>query len=214
MALISCSECNAQISSNAAACIKCGNPLTAASATPAAPARDNPTLRSPHKKSSKGLKIAGVAIVVIAAIAIFAPKENSDPTGQSRALQEAANSGSGATAAPAAPVAETPPSDACAKDDLQCLGDKGVIAAGIYCKDRIARLAEHDVKWTDGTFDMKFSQFRWADKSAGTITYIGDKAEFQNGFGAYTPVVYECDLAGDGKTVLDARVSEGRLPAR
>lgn len=104
---------------------------------------------------------------------------------------------------------ETP---SCAKDDLQCLGDKGIVGAGVYCKDPVERLAEHDVKWTDGTFETKFSRFRWADKPNGVITYIGDKAQFQNGFGAYTNVIYECDLASDDKTVLDARVSEGRLP--
>ena len=101
----------------------------------------------------------------------------------------------------------------CAKYDLQCLGDKGTIAAGIYCKDPVERMATHVVKWTDGTFEMKFSRFRWADQTAGTITYVGDKAEFQNGFGVYTPVIYECDLANDGKTVLDVRVREGRLPS-
>jgi len=100
----------------------------------------------------------------------------------------------------------------CAKDDLQCLGDKAVVAAGVYCKDPIERLAKHSVRWTDGTFETKFSRFRWADKAAGRLTMIGDKAEFQNGFGAYTPVTYECDLDNDGKTVLDVRVREGRLP--
>ncbi|MGF6664984.1 hypothetical protein QF000_006652 [Paraburkholderia atlantica] len=101
---------------------------------------------------------------------------------------------------------------ACKSDDLQCLGDKGVVAAGVYCKDKVERLATHSVRWTDGTFDTKFSRFRWADKAAGTITYVGDKAEFQNGFGAFTPVTYECDLASDNKTVLAVRAHEGRLP--
>ncbi|MEQ1663206.1 MAG: zinc ribbon domain-containing protein [Thiobacillus sp.] len=100
----------------------------------------------------------------------------------------------------------------CKADDLQCLGDKGIIAAGVYCKDSIERLAKHSVKWTDGTFETKFSRFRWRNKAKGEITYIGDKAEFQNGFGAFTPVVYECVMAADSKTILDARVrGEGRL---
>jgi ribosomal protein L40E len=102
--------------------------------------------------------------------------------------------------------------EVCKSDDLQCLGDKGVVGAGVYCKDSIERMAKHSVRWTDGTFEMKFSRFRWADQAAGEITYIGDKAEFQNGFGAYTPVTYECDMAADNKTVLDVRVHEGRLP--
>lgn len=100
----------------------------------------------------------------------------------------------------------------CAKDDLACIGNKGTIAAGIYCKDKIEALASHSVRWTDGTFEPKFSRFRWKNKSAGIITYIGGKAEFQNGFGAYTPVIYQCDLDSDNKTVLNVSASEGRLP--
>ena len=42
------------------------------------------------------------------------------------------------------------------------------------------------MKWTGGNFAMKFSRFRWTDEPGGPITYIGDKAEFQNDFGAYT----------------------------
>ncbi|MBR8435238.1 zinc ribbon domain-containing protein [Burkholderia cenocepacia] len=101
---------------------------------------------------------------------------------------------------------------ACAKDDLQCLGEKGSIAASVYCKDPIERLAAHDVKWTDGTFDLKFSRLKWKDKAEGIITYVGDKVKFQNGFGAYSPMIYECDLAADNKTVLAVRAFEGRLP--
>lgn len=112
----------------------------------------------------------------------------------------------------AAPKKEPEKPATCKSDDLQCLGDKGVVGAGVYCKDPVERMASHSVRWTDGTFEMKFSRFRWADKEAGTITYVGDKAEFQNGFGAYTPVTYECDMAADNKTVLDVRVHEGRLP--
>lgn len=101
----------------------------------------------------------------------------------------------------------------CKSDDLQCLGDKGIVGASVYCQDAIEKFAAHSVKWTDGTFEMKFSRFRWHDKAKGEITYVGDKAEFQNGFGAFTPVIYECDMGPDTKTVLDARVlGEGRLP--
>jgi hypothetical protein len=99
----------------------------------------------------------------------------------------------------------------CANDDLQCRGNKAVVAAGIYCKAPIERLAKHSVRWTEGTFEIKFSHFQWVDKAASQLTVIGDKVESQNGFGAYSPMIYECDLGSDGKTVLDVRVSEGRL---
>ncbi|MES2614684.1 MAG: zinc ribbon domain-containing protein [Bdellovibrionota bacterium] len=104
-----------------------------------------------------------------------------------------------------------PPSE-CQKTDLQCLGDRAVVAAGVYCKDPVERMAKQSVRWVDGTFETKFSQVRWLDKRTGKLTLIGDRAEFQNGFGAYTPVIYECDMDSDGKTVLAVRVREGRLP--
>lgn len=102
--------------------------------------------------------------------------------------------------------------ESCKPDDLICIGSKGVIGASIYCKRAVENMAKHNVKWTDETFEQKFSRFRWKNMGTGEITYIGDRAEFQNGFGAYTPVIYECDMAQDNKTVLDVRVSEGRLP--
>ncbi len=100
----------------------------------------------------------------------------------------------------------------CSKDDLQCLGEKGTVAAGIYCKIPIERLAAHIVKWTGGTYEMKFSRFRWTDEPGGPITYIGDKAEFRNDVGTYTPIIYRCDVASDGKTVLAVGATAGRLP--
>jgi hypothetical protein len=99
----------------------------------------------------------------------------------------------------------------CNTDDLQCLGDKGTAAAALYCKAPIERLATHVVKWTGGTFETEFSWFRWTDEPGGPITYIGDKAEFRNDVGVYTPVIYQCDVAGDGKTVLAVRATAGRL---
>ena len=102
----------------------------------------------------------------------------------------------------------------CAVNDLSCRGEEGVVHASVYCQDPIERLATHSVKWTDGMIELKFSRYRWTDQPGGNITYLGDKAEFQNGFGAYTPMIYACDMGPDGKTVLDARIlSEGRLPA-
>lgn len=97
----------------------------------------------------------------------------------------------------------------CAADDLRCIGRKFEIYAGYNCKRQVERFAKYNVKWIDSTFDAKY--FRWANKVAGTVTLVGDSVQFQNGFGAYMPVTYECDLSADGKTVLDVRVHEGRL---
>lgn len=95
--------------------------------------------------------------------------------------------------------------------DIGCLAEREASAAGVYCAGDVEKLAVHSVHWTEG-FGARFSRYRWKDQAAGVITFIGDRAEFQNGFGAYTPVTYECDFKPDTKTVLDVRASEGRLP--
>ncbi|WP_248324887.1 zinc-ribbon domain-containing protein [Caballeronia sp. Sq4a] len=191
MALVKCGECGAEISDKAAACVKCGAPVETADHETKPPQSIKAV--PPVASKSKGKTGCGpivIAFLLIVGYAIYSSSSDDKKGGASEPSKEAA----------------------CAKDDLSCLGNKGVIAAGIYCKDPVERLAKHSVKWTDGTFDMKFSRFRWADKRTGVVTYIGDKAQFQNGFGAYTNVVYECDLANDGKSVIDVRVEEGRLP--
>ena len=104
-----------------------------------------------------------------------------------------------------------PVADIDCQKELQCWGDKHLIAAGVYCKDSVARLAKFDARWTDGTLEPKFSKFRWLDKNAGTLTFIGDKIEFQNGFGAYQAHVYECDFAPATHSVLAVRAQPGRI---
>lgn len=85
------------------------------------------------------------------------------------------------------------------------------MAAGVYCKDSVEKLAQYSSRWTDGTFETKFSHFRWLNEEQATITFIGDKIEFQNGFGAYQTHTYECEFDPESKTILDVRASPGRL---
>ena len=168
-------------------CHECGNDVSSEAKT--CPKCGAPVV-PPPKVETKQEKVIGniVAALIIGATIFYFASGNSDSKTDSKKAE-----------------------NECAAADLSCLANKGVIAAGVYCKDAVERFALHSVRWTDGTFDMKFSRFRWANEADGTITYIGDKVEFQNGFGAYSPMIYECDLAKDGKTVMAARVHEGRL---
>jgi hypothetical protein len=57
--------------------------------------------------------------------------------------------------------------------------------------------------------EAKFSHFRWKNaenRDAGIVTYIGDKVKFQNGYGAWQRVTYECDFDPTGESVLDIRI--------
>jgi hypothetical protein len=112
---------------------------------------------------------------------------------------------------PASPPAVVVDSDASCRSDLKCFAEKQTGSASVYCKGPVERLAKHDFEWTDGFLEPKFSHYRWKDKENGIVTHIGDKIKFQNGFGAWGHYTYECDLASDGKTVLDVRARPGRL---
>ncbi|MBH3308907.1 hypothetical protein MXB02_10000 [Pseudomonas mosselii] len=101
--------------------------------------------------------------------------------------------------------------DATCKKDLQCWGDKQGIAAGVYCKDPVTKLGKYSARWTDGMLEPKFSRFRWLDQKAGTLTFIGDKIEFQNGFGAFQKHIYECDFNPANNQVLAVRAEPGQL---
>jgi len=67
------------------------------------------------------------------------------------------------------------------------------------------------VRWTDGTLEPKFSMFRWGSKDSTIVTMLGDKVQFQNGFGAYTDMIYECDFEVTTRLPLGVRVREGVL---
>lgn len=95
--------------------------------------------------------------------------------------------------------------------DLTCIGEKLSSHAATYCRRYIERLAKNDFQWTDGWLDTKFSYYRWADSSHRTITFIGDKIKYQNGFGAWTHHTYECDVDPVLKSVVDVRAHPGRL---
>lgn len=101
--------------------------------------------------------------------------------------------------------------DATCKQDLQCWGDRHNVGAAVMCAGPVEKLAKYSARWTDGLLEPKFSHFRWLNKQQGTITYIGDKIEFQNGFGAFQKHVYECDYHPETKKVLDVRARPGQL---
>lgn len=182
MALKQCHECGSQVSTEAKSCPNCGAPVKDQNAEFA-------------KQVLAG--IAGIGIVWM----VLAASCSSDESEKEVADKKEA----------AAQAAPEPKPVECKADDLQCLGDKGTITAGLFCPDKIERLAKHSVKWTDGFFETKFSHFRWRNKEKGEITYIGDKVQFQNGFGAFTNMVYECDIAADNETVMAVRVKDGML---
>jgi len=60
-------------------------------------------------------------------------------------------------------------------------------------------------------FGAKFSRYKWTDGSHEVITAIGDKIQFQNGFGAMQNHIYFCDIDINTREVVNIRVVAGRI---
>lgn len=192
MALKPCRECKKPVSTEALACPHCGVP------TPVA------TTPEPAKASAKDT-VTGLVIlvgIVVAAVTMCGP--GSEEEKKAKAPVETEQERLEKAAAAAAKEAQ------CRKD-LQCIGNQLTLTAAGVCVTPIERLAKYSMRWTDGMLEPKFSHFRWRDKKQDVVTVLGDKAEFQNGFGAYSTVVYECDLDVGSKSPLSVRVKEGRI---
>ena len=75
-------------------------------------------------------------------------------------------------------------------------------------------MALYDFEWTDGFLGSKLTHYRWmaaGGKERGVITYVGNEVKFQNGFGAWLPMIYECDYDPNNSLLLDVRIEAGRL---
>ena len=111
-----------------------------------------------------------------------------------------------------AAAAEEAAEEAECLEDFQCWGDRYNLAAAFACEEPVERMAQYSAEWTDGVLEPKFPRFRRSPVGNGVIVYIGDAIRFQNGFGAWTNMVYECTYDPATDTVLDVTVREGWLP--
>jgi hypothetical protein len=98
------------------------------------------------------------------------------------------------------------------RTDLQCWADRTGLKAKWACTPEIERRAKIDAQWTDtGWLDSRFSRIRWHDKDAGIIVFVGDKVQFQNGFGAWIRHTYRCTYDTLNDRVLSVATSDGKL---
>jgi hypothetical protein len=184
MALTTCRECKKEVSTSAKTCPHCGI--------------KNPALKA------KDTFVGVIGLIVLVGIVYSC-------SGSDKPKQEAAQNVPDKSQETQVSEKKAAEELAACKLDLQCWGEKNLPAASVYCKTDIEKLGKFSSKWTDGMLEMKFSRYRWLDKSNGTLTFIGDKIEFQNGFGAFQPHIYTCDFDPTSKSVLAVHAVPGRL---
>ena len=159
----------------------------------------------PHcgvKNPAFGVKQIGFIIVILVAIVFIVPKSCSidDPAPKAKEVEN-----------PTKTAQDIEAEQLACKRDLACWGNKHNIKAGIQCDEHVENLANYSFEWTDGFLEPKFGYFRWLDYSKGWLTYSGDTIKFQNGYGAWLPMRYECDYDPISKTVLAVRAEQGRM---
>ena len=101
------------------------------------------------------------------------------------------------------PKTETPDSSSTSPEEQ---ATKALIGASVYCKNDIEKASKFDVKWVDDLFSFKFSKYVWLDQDKGIIAAFGDKARFQNIYGAYENIDYRCDFDSINNKVLKVYV--------
>ena len=112
----------------------------------------------------------------------------------------------------------------CSDSDVQCIGEKSILSAAIYCRNHIESLADSDWKWDEGTDSGFwagatggsgiFSKFKWTHGASvpTTLTFFGDKAKSQNASGAFMRIIYSCEFNVKTKDVYRVKLNGyGRL---
>jgi len=195
-----CPFCAEEIQAAAVVCKHCGRNL------PKQPS-------GPRLSLGKFLVALLGALILIGAFSNNSDSNKSSPaaTNQLASVEDRAASEKREADKKAAAKKEAEAKEAECRQDLQCWGEKQSSGASVYCRQPIERLAKYQAEWTDKWYEPKFSRLRWDNKERGTITFIGDKIKFQNGFGAWQPMIYSCTFDGSSNTVISVNAFEGRL---
>lgn len=188
MALKACKECKKDVSTGARTCPHCGV--------------KNPTLTT----REMWLGMTGLILLLVVVYFIF-----SDDKSESQQAVASVALPAKTVAQIAAEKVEAERVAAACRVDLRCLGGKYLYQAARQCAPKLERYAKHDVRWTEGFGGKKFSRMLWGNEKKGIILYAGDKVQFQNGFGAYTNYVYECEYDTINEKVIKTNVVEGRF---
>ncbi|WP_445357069.1 hypothetical protein ACJJIC_12495 [Microbulbifer sp. ANSA002] len=218
MNLVECAACGNDISKQAIACPNCGHP-SASKGSKGTAGKD--------VKSIGGMLCLGIFLFPLIFSWVTLKKEYSNtirtvsflwmlivflymwsiPTDEGQMSPAAAEVSSKPQKIPEQVAAEQ---TECRKD-LKCWAEENFISATVHCNRYIEQLAEYSHRWTNAWLEPKFSYYRWKDISAGVVTYIGDKIQFQNGFGAFQNHVYECDYSPTFESVIDVRAEPGKI---
>ena len=96
------------------------------------------------------------------------------------------------------------------RQNLSCWADRHLLVATQACRGRLETI-KSSYHWTEEINTLLFPRYRWHDPGRATLTYTGDKLQFQDPSGEWINMAYECDFDPAAKTVLHVRARAGSL---
>ncbi len=96
--------------------------------------------------------------------------------------------------------------------DANCSAKKAFTGeASVNCQNSIEHMAKYRFKWTDGWLGSKFGLVIWKDVSRTILHAAGGHLELENGFGAWQPYRYICEIRIANGQILAIQMAPGRL---
>lgn len=182
MALINCKGCGGKVSPKAESCPNCGHPIKP----------------KKSRQSGSGCGCLTLLVLIIIGYVLFTGISSYDD--YTKRASDASENGSPSSAE------SKRVSDAECKKSIQCWFDRHSSTIEAYCERPIEALAKYQARWTDGWLEPRFTRASWFDKKSGVIRAMGDKVQFQNGFGAWQNQRYYCVIEPLRPKVIDAGV--------
>ncbi|MGO2258570.1 MAG: hypothetical protein ACTH5S_12325 [Hafnia alvei] len=106
--------------------------------------------------------------------------------------------------------AKTVAAKECKANDSTCIFEKNWIQVSKLCRPIIEKSSKYEFEWADGMFTPMFSHSQYK-QSKNTMTFIGDKVKFTNGFNAKTTMTYYCTYDLKNKELVDFKIENGKL---
>lgn len=88
-------------------------------------------------------------------------------------------------------------------ENLHCWAEQHMFDAAKVCGKKIQAQAQYNYRWTNSTFEPKFSSYSWKNKKSGSIVYFGDRIEFQNGMNVWQSYSYKCSYQPSNNRAFD-----------
>jgi|GEM_PF-1832733 len=100
---------------------------------------------------------------------------------------------------------------ACQLDDYCSAKEAFTAEAQVNCQRGIERMAKYRFEWTDRWTQPKFNRFKWADSTKTRVQAVGNYINLENGFGAWQPHIYLCEVRISDDNIVDIKMEPGRL---